>query len=439
MKILVLTNLYPPHHAGSFDLRCQAVTEALAKRGHTMRVLTSNHGVGDEQRDAEIERRLLLNGVFDHPAVTGFRELRALETRNRARFLDAVAEFQPDLVHVFSLHGLSKSLLFTLRDARLPVVFDVADDWLAAGIRQDPWLRWWNRPQAPFLSGAWRRLLEITGQRAKIDAEAPTRMMPAYERMPEVYGPPETLEHLQPESVSGFRFYVLYFCSRTLKEKAVRAGFQVHHSEVIYPCVPTEQFVGQVKPQSAAVKKLLIVAPLIPPSGVKTALEALRIARQHKLAVTLGVYGRGESDYVAQLRSFVVTHQLPVEFLTVSNLTRDLAAIYRQHDAFLHTSESEESFPTTPLEAMASGLPVIATAVGATAELFRHGENAFTYTPGNAAELASRIHELLLQPALRCQVAETAQAEVLSRFNESVVLDQIENYLQGACQLWQQA
>ena len=35
MKILVLTNLYPPHHAGTYDLRCQAITDALRLRGHT--------------------------------------------------------------------------------------------------------------------------------------------------------------------------------------------------------------------------------------------------------------------------------------------------------------------------------------------------------------------------------------------------------------------
>ena len=34
MKILVLTNLYPPHHAGTFDNHCQAVTESLRLRGH---------------------------------------------------------------------------------------------------------------------------------------------------------------------------------------------------------------------------------------------------------------------------------------------------------------------------------------------------------------------------------------------------------------------
>jgi glycosyltransferase involved in cell wall biosynthesis len=129
---------------------------------------------------------------------------------------------------------------------------------------------------------------------------------------------------------------------------------------------------------------------------------------------------------------------LPVEFMTMSNLVRDLPAVYRQHDVLLHTDEWEEPFALTPLEAMASGLPVIAARTGAMKEILRHGDNAFLYTPGNSVELASRIQELQMQPALRSQVAETAQAEVISKFNESAVTDQIESYLQATLEIWQQ-
>jgi hypothetical protein len=36
---------------------------------------------------------------------------------------------------------------------------------------------------------------------------------------------------------------------------------------------------------------------------------------------------------------------------------------------------------------------------------------------------------LLISPALRCQMAETAQAEVLEKFNDATVMDKIENFL----------
>ena len=139
---------------------------------------------------------------------------------------------------------------------------------------------------------------------------------------------------------------------------------------------------------------------------------------------------------MAQLRSYVIQHSLPVEFLTVSNQQKDLAQVYRQHDAFIYCAEWDEPFAVTPLEAMASGIPVIAARSGGVRELLRSGENGLIYKPGDAVELASRIMESQMQPALRAQMTENAQAEVMSRFSESYMLDQIESYLNTTLEVW---
>jgi glycosyltransferase involved in cell wall biosynthesis len=180
------------------------------------------------------------------------------------------------------------------------------------------------------------------------------------------------------------------------------------------------------------VTKFLLVGRLDAQSGALTAIKALRSLRSRGGNATLAVYGRGDSDYMAQVRSEVAAHQLPVEFLPVSNINKELPAIYRRHDAFLYTAEWNEPFSVTPLEAMASGLPVIGTSVGGAGELFREAQNALTYGPGDSEMLASRMAQLQNQSELRCQIAETAQQEVLSQLNESTVTDRIEAYLQGA-------
>jgi hypothetical protein len=112
VKILVLTNLYPPHHAGTFDLRCQEVVEALRLRGHVILILTSNHALNNEQRDGEIHRRLFLNGVYGHPLVNGYRDMLRTEQHNHAALRDAVTELQPDLV--FSASAPRDSRWFTM-------------------------------------------------------------------------------------------------------------------------------------------------------------------------------------------------------------------------------------------------------------------------------------------------------------------------------------
>ncbi len=436
VKILVLTNLYPPHHAGTFDFRCETICNALRLRGHQVLVLTSTQGLHTEQRDAETDRRLRLNGVYGNPLVTSYPKLKALEIQNHDVLREVVAQFQPDVIHVFSLHGLPASLIFGLRNTRFPTVYDVADHWISADIRDDPWLRFWNAPSPGFLGQSARSALELSGERGRLDETAPTRMAKGYERLPQLYGSPQQMGEVEANSIHSFRFDRIYFCSHSLKQLTEMAGFCVRHGDVIYPGISTQEFIGEIKPASVPVAKLLIVSPLTEESGVMTALRALRKARETKVKASLSIYGRGETKYVADLRSFVVREQLPVEFLTVSNLQKDMPSVYRRHDAFLYTAEWSDPFPVTPLEAMACGVPVIGARSGGATELLRHGENALTYSPGDEVDLASRIQELQLQPALRQQMAETAQTEVLSRYNESTVMDQIENYLNTSQEVW---
>ncbi|MDB6053614.1 MAG: hypothetical protein JWN25_1137, partial [Verrucomicrobiales bacterium] len=436
MKILALSNLYPPHHAGTFDERCQRTVDNLKLRGHEVVVLTSNHGLNYELRNPEVERRLLLNNAFGHPKVDDYNNLKKMEVSNSSVLKQTVEQCNPDIIHVFSLLGLSKSLIFSLRNTRIPTVYDVSDHWLASEIREDPWLRFWNAPSLSGLGGIARSSLEVSGERLRLDVTAPTRMMKGYDRLPGVYGDVKTIAKVDPNSLPGFRFDRIYFCSQALKTIASQSGFQVNHAEVIYPGIDGQQFFGELKPQSMNPSKYLIVSPLDENSGIMTAIKALKEARRLKENVSLTICGRGDNKHIAALRSFVVTNALPVEFISLSNQNKDIAAIYRKHDAFLYVSEWAEPFSLPVLQAMACGLPVIAANSGGVDELVRHGENGLTFSRGDHLDLASRMQELRMQPALRCQMAEIAQSEVLSKYNESTVVDQIENYLNVSQETW---
>src|SRR5947209_2994138 len=261
-------------------------------------------------------------------------------------------------------------------------------------------------------------------------------MMKGYDRIPDVFGDPAQVAKVTANSIPAFRFDRLYFCSLALKEATEQAGFRVSHAEVIYPGISTQQFVGEMKPASAPATKFLIVGHLDAKSGVLTALKALELASANQFKGTLSIYGRGDSDYIAQVRSYIALHKMPVEFLPVSNVNRELPAVYRRHDALLHTCEWNEPFAVSPLEAMASGLPVIGSEIGGARELLRHGENAYTYPPGDVEALAERLQELQAKPEARCAIVDIAQQEVLSKYNETTVADRIENYLQASLELW---
>lgn len=449
MKILVVTNLYPPHLADTDDFRCQNVTDALRERGHILRVLTSTCGLASEaghtaraygsgsEGDALVQRRLRLNGSFGQPPVDGLGELRELEARNNAVLRDAIAEFAPDLVHVWSLRGLSKSLLITLRRTGVPVAFDVADSWLAEELREDPWLAWWHRERVPAMHKIQRTGLEVSGQRAKWDAATPTFIEPGTSRLPAVFDH-DANAGFKPNSIGAFHFRRLYFSSPALQTATAEAGFRVAHGQVIHPGVDTQLFHGEVKPAAAPVKKFLIVARLTPHCGVATAIEALQLVRAQGAKATLTVYGRGNSEVQARLRTLAVGQDAQVEFRS-GGLQRELPGIYHAHDAFIYPVEREESFVGAPLEAMACGLPVIVNQGHGAEDLFRSQESCLSFPSGDAGLLANRMLELIQTPNLAHQLAQVGQNEVLTRYQFTTAVEEIERFMDDTVAQWQSA
>jgi len=62
-----------------------------------------------------------------------------------------------------------------------------------------------------------------------------------------------------------------------------------------------------------------------------------------------------------------------------------------------------EGLPNVALEASAAGVPVVATAVGGTPEAIADGTSGFLVAPGEPASIATRVGELLRDPALRAR------------------------------------
>lgn len=93
----------------------------------------------------------------------------------------------------------------------------------------------------------------------------------------------------------------------------------------------------------------------------------------------------------------------------------DVAALMRQLNCFVLPSLAE-GISNTILEAMATGLPVIATAVGANASLVQHGQTGEIVPPGDIAALADSICRLASRPAHAAAMGEEGRMAVEARF-----------------------
>ncbi|MEO5803898.1 MAG: glycosyltransferase family 4 protein [Verrucomicrobiota bacterium] len=412
MKILVLSNLYPPHYVGGYELHCQTIVEALRVRGHTVQVLTSDHGLDENNKhksESGVERSLKIHGMFGHPWLK-IHHLKNQEFHNNQILREAIDRFQPELVYGWNLSGLSKSMVFTLQNLGIPTTFVVCDHWIARSADGDVWLRWWNGKKISAKHRLLRSIWTAAGLRRRWHKIAPTN------------------------SVQDFCFPRIYFCSGALRDFTADAGFEVRHGGVIYCPINIHRFAGTPRTAAQPLQRLLYVGRLTEDKGVMTALRAMALLR-NKFTGELAIYGHGDAEYEKQLKTFAEEKKLPVIFESPRR-PEEMPAVYNAHDALLFTSEWAEPFALTPLEAIASGLPVIGTTTGGSGELLRHEENALTYTAGNAEELAQRILQLDKDNLMRAKLAAAGYAEVRERFEESHIVDQIENYLRKTLKTW---
>jgi glycosyltransferase involved in cell wall biosynthesis len=100
----------------------------------------------------------------------------------------------------------------------------------------------------------------------------------------------------------------------------------------------------------------------------------------------------------------------------LAGATRDVRPWLAMMDVFVLTSIGVETFSNAALEAMASGLPVVSSAVGGMQELVAFG-GGVTYRPGDAKELADRLEDLLRDPGKRADMGRQARRATEEHFS----------------------
>lgn len=103
----------------------------------------------------------------------------------------------------------------------------------------------------------------------------------------------------------------------------------------------------------------------------------------------------------------------------------DKTKVFSESDIFLLPSYAE-GLPITMLEAMAAGLPIIATPVGAIPDVIQDGTNGFLIEAGDYQSLAEKILLLKDNPNLKRHMAENNVSVIKKRYEKSVILNKLD-------------
>jgi glycosyltransferase involved in cell wall biosynthesis len=414
MRILFLSNYYPPFARGGYEQWCQEVAEELVRRGNNVSVLTSR--ISQEtsqllQNGVDVYRTLSLEveqGLLS-TTVRLLRDRKRVENENLDQVHRLVASFKPDVAMVWGMWNIPRSVPALLEQLQPDqVAYYICDYWLTL---PNAYVQRWREPATRQEFNIIKRLLARLFL-LRLEKEAPV-----------------SLELKHPICVSN-----------AVKKLLVDSHPSVRYARVIYGGTNSSEFSGnhshkfwQKEKQEF---KLLYMGRLEAEKGVHTAIQAIPIVYQslsdelQTNAITLDIIGNGDPVYIEKLRGIVEQNHINdrIRFLK-SKPRSEMPKLMAQYDALIFPSEWPEPFARTVLEAMAAGLIVIGTTTGGTGELLVNLETGLTFPAGDAQFLAKQICQVFKSPELGARLAQSGQERIMTSFTFKSMVDQIEGRL----------
>jgi len=409
MRLLFLSNFYPPCDRGGLESLCQEVADGLRKRDHFVWVLSSKCdklSVSNKSANA-IYSLYIQAGINYYRPLDFFMERRFNERANGQALRNALDQLSPDLVVVWGMWNLSRYLPFWA-EQWMPgrVAYYVSDTW---PIDMDIHENYWRLPARHRTSELIKKLLRFLALR---------------QLRREGYPPPLYFQHA-------------VCCSQYIRDMLVDGGKLPESTGVLYHGIDPVQFLREVPDQTVMQERplrLVYFGRLASIKGVHTAIEAVGILRQRGLAnhIDLTILGSGHPDYEAYLRTKAMELDVGSCVHFVGRVHWDaLLSHLKSSDIFLFTSTGREAMARTVMEAMAAGLLVVGTQAGGQKEMLFDGENALVFQAGDATSLADCIARVINEPSMRWRLALAGQQMILERFTLKRMVDDVEKWLQA--------
>ncbi len=385
MRVLFISNFFPPLHRGGYEEWCQEIALRFLDAGHPVRVLTSRYQADQNPNDPpyvyrqlnlEMEIASLSNGLkfFTHRKKRIRQSIKTLENH--------ISEFNPDAILCWGMWNFPFEIP-AAAEHLLPgkVGYYLGDYWPTL---PPQFKNYWEAEPSGSLTALPKKILAI-----------PATMILNRETRPEL-----KLEH-------GF------FCSQYMLQEMKAQGVNFSNSHLVYGAIDTRPYAQSLAnggPKRAeGTLQLLSVGRLIDDKGHLTILKALKILvdRYGCEHFHLKVVGDGPPEYLALLHSYSAQENLD-KFVTFAGSVpkSDIPQIFNESDIFVFASKWPEPFGRVIVEAMASGVAVVAAEVGGAAEIVENEYNALTFNADDAHTLASHLNTLIGDAAIRQTLIE---------------------------------
>jgi colanic acid/amylovoran biosynthesis glycosyltransferase len=225
--------------------------------------------------------------------------------------------------------------------------------------------------------------------------------------------------------------------SQSLVERLVHLGCPPEKLRINRTGIPLKEFPFQDRelPQDGKLR-VVQACRLIPKKGVATSLRAFAIFKKDHPDAEFLIAGKGPLQPELEMLAGGLGIARDVHFLGFLSQPK-LMQLYASSHLFLHPSEispnqDQEGVPNSVLEAMATGLPVVATRHGGIPEAVDHGRTGFLVAEEDHVGLANAMQLITSSPGLLKEMGERAHAAVVERFEQDTQINRLESFYEEA-------
>lgn len=181
--------------------------------------------------------------------------------------------------------------------------------------------------------------------------------------------------------------------------------------------------------------RVLYLANLMASKGIEDVVSAVALLKERGISgFHMGVVGSWvEPDLRVRVINTVHSQGLPVSFHPPAT-GEAKARIFSDADVFVFTPRAPEGHPWVIVEALAAGLPIVATDKGAIPESVVHAENGLLVEAKNPNQIAHALETLLTNKTLRESMGEQSLKKYQSNFTEKAMVNRLFRVLSSLCE-----
>ena len=382
MKMLMISNLYPPNAIGGYERLCFSVAEALANIGHEVGVLTSTYGAGVTTYPGQhIWRSLLLlatEGNIYEPFNISYEKRNLINENNIIVLNGVISEYQPKVIFVWNLLFLDRSFIEEIEGKYSEItVYFLTDNWMISYFNPDYLGQYFTR--VVFGSDKDEDLL--------------------YEHK---------FKELRGRAIFGSDYMARFYSNAGLKFMNSRV---IHNGVDLQP-VNEQSYRDRLFTISHSSLKLLFAGRVVAEKGIETVLRALPIISQELsgVDVTLDIVGDCQDTSYKEKLQDIIRRNSSTEVVRFRDPVPqgELFNLFQDYDIYLFPS-LYEPFALTLIYALHAGIPTIASDIGGNPEIIFDEKTGLLFSKNNAPDMKDKVIILYRSGVKRANISRNAK------------------------------